>query len=464
MDLVVSYYEEEEIKWLLDLIDEYKIYLYHKGSDVSEEINKLIKEQKIFYKKLKNVGGHGHSYIYHICKYYSNLGEKIFFMDSNEENIDHIIDFEKNNNQINFYNIKDEKELDKTTINFANNLFEKNSIENINYNTHIFGLKKKLIINRFESFYKLILKKLDYCENPIEVQSFYKLLDYIFNIKKKSLFDKSYLIYKASGGLCHMLGGMYHAYTIAKKTKRILFIDCEKHSAFRHRFSEFFNLKGIEWSDNYDDIPKEYTYRGYPVSEVKKRGLTRVNRAYGLFDKSVQSKKFNPDNKIEVWAGTSGNKGRWFLKGLKVNKKIMEKLEKETKINKPYIGIHFRNTDIGNKAGRFIYKIKKNKSKIKTIYLATDDANAYNIFKSNLPGYEIIQKSHPTPNVHNMHYSRKNKDENFTQIYETLRDMYFLLQSQLFMPSGNSGLSRCLLKQISHKENFFNLPSITKSI
>jgi len=45
------------------------------------------------------------------------------------------------------------------------------------------------------------------------------------------------------------------------------------------------------------------------------------------------------------------------------------------------------------------------------------------------------------------------------QIYETLRDLYFIFQSKYFIPSQNSGLSRFIMMQIKKKENIFDLKS-----
>ncbi len=49
-----------------------------------------------------------------------------------------------------------------------------------------------------------------------------------------------YLINKASGGLAHMLGGIYAALTYVKQNNRFLIIDCETHTAFRHKFLDYF--------------------------------------------------------------------------------------------------------------------------------------------------------------------------------------------------------------------------------
>lgn len=273
-----------------------------------------------------------------------------------------------------------------------------------------------------------------------------------------------YLINKASGGLAHMLGGIYAASIYAKKSKRFLIIDCETHIAFRHKFSDFFILLNEKYSDDYSIIPPNYTFNNHNLNEIKNTNLSKAKNAnYGMFGVSVQNKNFDPKKKIEIWAGTSGKNGNWHWPNLKVNQIILNKLRNEKKIIEPYISIHFRNTDIKNKLIIFINKIEiivKEKN-IKTIFLATDDSEALNIIKKTLPNLKIIQLAIPKPNVKNQHYSCTSKEENYKQIYETIRDLYFIFQSNFFIPSPNSGLSRFIIMQISKKNNIFNLPNKT---
>ena len=66
--------------------------------------------------------------------------------------------------------------------------------------------------------------------------------------------NNTYLINKASGGLAHMLGGIYAALILAKKNNRFLIIDCKTHHAFRHKFSDFFILKRIFLMENNEEL------------------------------------------------------------------------------------------------------------------------------------------------------------------------------------------------------------------
>jgi len=276
-----------------------------------------------------------------------------------------------------------------------------------------------------------------------------------------------YLINKASGGLAHMLGGIYAAFIYAKNSKRFLIIDCETHLAFRHKFSDFFILKDLEYSDDYSIIPSDYTFKSHSVIEIKNTNISNYeNCNYGMFGYCIQNKNFDPKDQIAIWAGTSGKKGHWHFPNLKVNDTIIKNLSNEKKIVEPYISIHYRNTDIKNKLDNYIIKIQNiiKKEKINIIYLATDDSNCLKNLMNKFPNMNIIQLANPKPNVKNQHYSCISKEECYKQIYETIRDLYFIFQSKYFIPSNNSGLSRFIIMQISNKDNIFDLPSTTAVI
>ena len=104
-----------------------------------------------------------------------------------------------------------------------------------------------------------------------------------------------FLIHKASGGLAHMLGGIYAARSYASRYKRFLLIDCETHRAFQHKFSDFFIINNLQYSDDYSIIPPDYTFKEHKVEEIKKTNLSKAGNAqYGMFGHSVQSKSFHP--------------------------------------------------------------------------------------------------------------------------------------------------------------------------
>ena len=131
-------------------------------------------------------------------------------------------------------------------------------------------------------------------------------------------------------------------------------------------------------------------------------------------------------------------------------------MNKETKITEKYIAGHFRNTDMKHDINEFIEKIREtiNKTGIKTFYLATDDSTARNLIASELPAdITIVQNTVPPANIGNLHYSSKDK---YKQVYECLRDFYFILGADEFIPSRKSGMSRLAMEMRKNKFSFFD--------
>lgn len=197
--LVIAFYNEN-INWIKPLINKYDIYIYHKGDKIPDFVNKLIKKNKIKYKKLKNVGRESHSYIYHILKYEDNLPDKIFFTQA--EPFDHIETNELSNEQ-NFYNILDDffendydfKGYGKKHWEWERGLGNKvvtmeklwsdmfvPQIYNFKFNNGgIFGVQKYKILCRNRDFYKYCLYSLDKEKNPMEGFCFERLWSIIFD-------------------------------------------------------------------------------------------------------------------------------------------------------------------------------------------------------------------------------------------------------------------------------------------
>jgi len=268
---------------------------------------------------------------------------------------------------------------------------------------------------------------------------------------------ENFVVYKASGGLAHSLGGLWRAIGIARGSNRFLIIDYNVHKAFLNPFSKFFHLDiDIPYSDNYRVIPRNYTYRGHTVEELKNEELGENYRIYG------ESAKHNKKgDKIIVVAGTSGKRGWVSIDELRVNNDILERLKSEPQINERYIAVHFRNTDIKSNLGRQVSQINqiRKATKINTLYLSSDDYDAFNKYKKVLPDMKIIMLAKPPKVEWNIHYDSVDKSK---QIYECLRDCYFILKSDFFVPCTTSGLSRMLIMMLEKNKNMFCIP--TKSI
>ena len=66
----------------------------------------------------------------------------------------------------------------------------------------------------------------------------------------------------------------------------------------------------------------------------------------------------------------------------------------------------------------------------------------YDYLKENLNNIEILRITIPKCNIYNLHYELINKYES---VYNCLVDIYYLLNSDIFIPSIKSSLSRWIL-------------------
>ncbi len=254
-----------------------------------------------------------------------------------------------------------------------------------------------------------------------------------------------FIIYKASGGLVHMLKGINYCIQKAKETNRKLIIDSINHSAFMMDFNSIFfiNDLSLNYSDKYDECPVG--------DEIRKASAKYINGNYFIGERNISTVDWDTNDDVIIYAGANGNLQ---IKTIKVVQKIKDDLNNEKKINGKYIAGHFRNTDMKHDINEFIDKIKQtiNKTKIKTFYLATDDSTAREKIATEIPNITIVQYTFPSPNIGNLHYSSKDK---YKQVYECLRDFYFILQSEHFIPSHKSGMSRLIIEMKKNNFSFF---------
>lgn len=241
-----------------------------------------------------------------------------------------------------------------------------------------------------------------------------------------------------------MLRGIVFCIQKSKETNRKLIIDTHHHSAFKIDFSRIFFITDLEFSDTYD---------GCPVSDEIQNRMPRCNQGrYWLLDKNITDVDWNTSDDVIVYAGT-GSKSNY--KQIKVVETIKKELDQEKKINGKYIAGHFRNTDIRNDIEEFIGRVKEamHKTGITLFYLATDDSTALEKIENAIPNIHIVQHTFPPPNIRNLHYDSKDK---YKQVYECLRDIYFLLPSDVFIRSYKTGMSDLIIDMRNHKYSFFD--------
>lgn len=268
---------------------------------------------------------------------------------------------------------------------------------------------------------------------------------------------QKYIIYKGTGGLIHNLKGLSFAIKIAIEQKRILIIDMNKHPAFGTSFSRFFdaNIPGLVYFDNYNYIPTDLYYFEIPLEDIKNISIKFTQNGYFLKTYNISDKNISDKQQVVVYAGTGDF--HKYLFNIKINAIYYRQLMGEISIKSKYISVHFRNTDIQNNIYNYITKIQQiiNKTGINNLYLATDDHNAYDIFKQNLKNVVIHRKNIPPKVKKNLHYEEKNKEKLF---YSLILDMFFILKSDYFLPSINSGVSQYLIQMI--EKNKYLIPGM----
>ena len=263
-----------------------------------------------------------------------------------------------------------------------------------------------------------------------------------------------FFIYKGSGGLFHNLGGLCRAIEYCTTYKYILIIDMKKHRAFQEDFSSFFTIQypKLLYYDNYDIISSTKKWKDISIEKIKNLGTSLEKGSYMIQGKNIS--KIQDDNNIIVYAKYDIYIPKY---NIQTNKTITDLLKKETSIEKPYIAIHYRNTDIKNQIQLFITKIRNivSRKKIDTLYIASDYDKTYEIIKKHFPKIDIIQYTKPPTNIKNLHYTSQNK---YKQLYDSIRDIYFILKSTYFIPSRNSGFSKSIIKMIQNRKTI--IPNI----
>lgn len=262
-----------------------------------------------------------------------------------------------------------------------------------------------------------------------------------------------FLIYISSGGLFHNLRGLTSAIIISKKYNKKLILNFKNHKPFGYNFSKFFTLidEDIEWYEDIEIITKFLP--DVDTSSLLKFKVEKNKYFYQINGKNKSIlEELNLTNNIEFYM-SSGNILKNIHRSIQVRPEIVKLIKKYGKLNN-YIAVHFRNTDISNEKVYFIMRINKLLKmfpQIKTVYLATDDSTAYDIFLRKLK-VNVVRRTIPEPVKLNLHYGCKNK---YKELLNCLIDCYFILKSDVFIPSINSGFSLALIRMIKDKYSFF---------
>ena len=277
-------------------------------------------------------------------------------------------------------------------------------------------------------------------------------------IEKKNL--KKFMILKGSGGITHMLSSIVYTIKLANIHKYFLIIDVCNYSSFLVPFSDFFYLKNVKYSEDYNIIPNTYKYYEMTVSDCRNSCKFKYDPKYHyicndkyIINKNTVKQQVESQKDIVLYIGAGDFDFLSMSKYIRINGNILKYIQSRKIANK-YIGVHYRNTDIKTNFDETVQKIQLtlgNNKEINNIYFATDHFDSIQKFQKIFTDYNFIYYTVPYKNIRkNIHYSNPNKKELHTNL---LLDMYLLTYSTVFIGSMRSGIS-CWVEYMRKNKDF----------
>lgn len=242
-----------------------------------------------------------------------------------------------------------------------------------------------------------------------------------------------------------MLRQINRAVWVAATSNRHLVIDCNA-LAFSNDFGKYFYIPNVEYSTTMQVMLMDSSVDKKDVDPyLKSKARCISGTGYMLEDMLItRSAKdiINSTNNVEYCSWITGvpDNIEWFIR---VNKNVSRFLGKY-KVPSPYVGIHFRNTDMKSEIDMFFEEVLKYKGKTKTAYLASDDYHAIDKFRDAIGSeFEFITFTRPSDyKGKSVHYSNANKDE---VILTALLDMLILSKADYFVPTKKSSFSKAVM-------------------
>lgn len=274
-----------------------------------------------------------------------------------------------------------------------------------------------------------------------------------------------YLVYKASNGLCHMLNTINNVIQFAMQSNRILIIDCNCGWYFKNDFDKYFSIPLLKLNHDYytkfdyDKLPekRELCKEKYLGELVFVNQLNFEEGKWTSHDFILTNDLLNSDDDVIICTHTITTTNNWYIS---LKPEIYKSIGQ--KIKQPYIGLHYRNTDIKNDLNQLIDNIDK--YGINKIYFATDDYNGRNKLDVLLGDkYEILQFTSPPQTELDLNIQLFGVDKHIS-IINALIDLYHLTNSTHFIPSingvyrgkiHNSLFSSFVIKNRTENINFF---------
>jgi hypothetical protein len=269
-----------------------------------------------------------------------------------------------------------------------------------------------------------------------------------------------YVYLSPQGGFNDMLCNIHRTIDYCVKTNRTLLVDTTK-SSYGINFSDYFYLKDIQISiitdvniirsiiadDSLSIYPNNITDRNIDnwTFTWTPRSIYTLNKT--LLRLPVDSCKED----IIIHSVCGGGSGIVLFKQLFFKKHIIDHIKHQfEKLPSKYISIHVRNTDI-----KCDYKLLYNQNKdlihsYNTVYIATDDSNSLDFFRSQ--GLNVVNFTEfPIVPTFNLHYSSISSD---TKIKNMICDIYVICMSDRLLSNSQGGFIK-LLRDIRNDISVF---------
>lgn len=264
---------------------------------------------------------------------------------------------------------------------------------------------------------------------------------------------KKYVYLIPMGGFNDILTRIYLALDYCRQTNRVLLLDTRK-TCYKICFDDYFYFKNIDVTvitdiNTIETIFYDTTLSIYP-DNIKDRDLNifylnvfNFKHSSGtifMYDNTIlnlPTSNINLDIIVHVQAGigTSQN-GLIIFKSIYFKQNIIDHVKEQfSKLPLPYLSIHVRNTDYKCDYIRLYETNKELIHSYNAIYIATDDKESLDFFKSKgLPIYNFTE--FPSIEYRNLHYSSVGSD---IKIKNVICDIYIITMAEKLLTNSIGG-------------------------
>jgi hypothetical protein len=258
---------------------------------------------------------------------------------------------------------------------------------------------------------------------------------------------KQYLYFLAALGFNDILCCLNHIIEYCKHHNRIILFDtCN--SLYKINFSDYFDLPHINIIYDFNKIINICKDESdiYPHF-VKKKDLADIIAGNAIFEDTLGKISFNgkllrlPDKtrpeKILFFSTGGGGDGYVIFKTLSFKQNVIRHvLTKYSQIIKPYLCIQIRNTDYKCNYQLLYEQNKDLVHSFNYIYIATDDINVLDYFRSKNLSIVNFTRFGTEQSV-NLHENKSVNPD--SKILDLITDIYFIMMADIFLSNSEGG-------------------------